>query len=139
MAFEALISQMKALSSDQVITKVLITVHQQVTTRAFDAGKDANNTDIGEYSDKYIKTRQKKGLGTSRKVVLEFSGQMRNDFLLKNQGSNVWTSGFSNEANFDKSEFVEETYKKEIFKLSNNEEKLIDELISNETKRILNG
>ena len=132
------INKLNEILDGSMDKRVLLTLHQQVTTRIFDEGKDANESQIGEYSRPYIKTRVKKGLGGSPKVILEFTGQMRNDFLLLEEGDD-FASGFTNTANGDKSYWVEDTYNKEIFKLSNNEEQLLENLYNVELKRTLNG
>lgn len=107
----------------------VLTIHQQLTTRIFDQGLDASLTPIGEYSSQYIKTRQRAGLGGSSKVILQFTGQMRNDFQVKVEGE-VIGHGFNNPANEDKAGWVEDTYDKVIFALSDNEENLLSDLIS---------
>ena len=111
------------------IKPVLLTVHQQMVQRIFDNGLDANDSPIGEYSEEYIKQRVKKGLGSSPKVILQFSGQMRNDYLLLEERGQ-FASGFTNQANADKSFWVEDTYDKEIFKLTDKEEQLLDSLLN---------
>ena len=125
------------LLNPEFLKPVLLTVHQQMTRRIFDEGKDANNSQIGEYSDAYVKQRQKKGLGSSKKVILEFTGQMRNDFLLIQDGSN-FGSGFTNENNGNKSEWVEDTYDKTIFDLTDQEEQLLEALINERVEQTLN-
>ena len=108
-----------------------------MTKRIFDDGKDASGAPIGEYSDEYLKRRAKKGLGTSKKVVLQFTGQMRNDFLLLQDGDN-FGSGFTNQANADKSFFVEDTYNKKIFDLTKDEQELLQKLIDKKVDGTLN-
>lgn len=124
------------LKSD-FIRPVLLTVHQQMTVRIFDQGKDSNEQQIGEYSDAYIKVRQRKGLGTNKKVILEFTGQMRNDFRLLEQ-SDQFGSGFSNQNNADKSRWVEETYSKQIFDLTEAEQKLLEDLLDKKVNDSIN-
>lgn len=99
-----------------------------MTTRIFDEGKAASGSQIGTYTKAYIETRKKKGLGSSSKVILEFTGQMRNDYHLIQDGPN-FASGFLNKVNGDKSEWVEDTYDKEIFNLTKKEQELLDKLV----------
>ena len=115
----------------------LLTVHQQMTKRIFDDGQDANGLQIGEYSPEYIKRRAQSGLGTSSKVILQFTGQMRNDFLLLQDGDN-FASGFTNQFNGDKSFWTEDTYDKKIFDLTEKEEGLLQELIDRKVDATLN-
>lgn len=132
------IQALREILSGDIDKRVLLTVHQQIKTRIFVDGEDASENPIGNYSKPYIKRRVKKGLGGSPKVVLEFTGQMKNDFQLIEEGGSLG-SGFLNSANGDKSEWVEDTYNKEIFKASKDEEDLIEELINSEVNRLLNG
>ena len=129
---------LKILTTPSFVRTVLLTVHQQATMRIFDQGKDANNQPIGVYTQAYIKQRQRKGLGSSRKVVLEFTGQMRNDFSLVQDGDSVG-SGFNNPFNAKKSDWVESTYKKEIFNLTKNEVELLENLLDQAVQQALNG
>ena len=116
--------------------RVFLTLHQQITKRIFDDGKDSNNQKIGSYSKGYIERRKKKGLGGSKKVNLQFTGQMKNDFLLIEQNGK-FGSGFTNSRNADKSEWVESTYNKDIFSPTTQEEKLAQELFEDEINRII--
>ena len=116
---------------------VLLTVHQQSIVRIFDKGQDANGKEIGEYSDAYVKTRERRGLGNNKKVILQFTGQMRNDYQLINQ-SGQWGSGFLNQANADKSFWVEQTYEKSIFDLTEGEELLLQQLLDKKIDNTLN-
>ena len=113
----------------EYILPIALTVHQQMVKRIFDDGKDASGAEIGEYTTGYVRTRERAGLGSSDKVILQFTGQMRNDFsVIENNGT--LGHGFKNTANFDKSEWVEETYDKEIFKFTEEEERLFTDLLN---------
>lgn len=125
------------LLDDNFLKGPLLTVHQQMVRRIFDEGKDATGAPIGEYSEEYIKRRAKSGLGTSPKVILQFTGQMRNDYQLLQDGDH-FASGFTNSANGNKSFWVEDTYNKSIFALTEREEKLLNELINKKVDDALN-
>jgi len=116
---------------------ILLTIHQQVTQRIFDEGRDAKGQPIGVYSQAYIKRRQRKGLGSSPKVVLEFTGQMRNDFSLVEEGEAIG-SGFKNPFNADKAGWVEGTYNKEIFNLTLGEVVELERLLDQQAQIVLN-
>ncbi len=123
------------INTDKTDRKVLSSVHSRVLDRVFGDGQDANNAPIGSYSDGYIKQRQKNKWGSSRKVILQYTGQMKNDFSLVKEGGD-WGSGFKNKKNGEKSRWVEETYDKTIFDLTKNEEELIDMLYAVELKQL---
>ena len=125
----------KELLSGSVERAAILTLHQQITRRIFDEGKDAKGSQIGTYSQGYMRARRKKGFGGSRKVVLEFTGQMRNDFSVIEVDGNL-ASGFKNDFNGKKSYWVETTYGKDIFLLTESEVKLLEDLIDKELQKI---
>ena len=131
------IDKIKQLQDPKNINPILLTVHQQVKRRIHDQGKAANNSQIGTYSLGYLKTRQKKGLGGNKKVILEFTGQMRRDFVPIKQGQYIVGSGFNNLENVKKSRWVERTYKKIIYALTRRETSLLGNLLQKSADRIL--
>lgn len=130
-------SPLNLILSDEYLRSVLLTIHQQVVKRIFEDGQDASGNQIGTYSLGYIRTRERKGLGGDDKVILEFTGQMRNDFLLV-EDRGRYGSGFNNSANFDKSKWVEETYDKEIFNLTIDEQDLLIDILNKKLYDTLN-
>ena len=106
--------------------------------RIFDKGKDASNLDIGKYSKEYLKQRRKQGYPSSTKVILQATRQMANDWSVIQTGKQLGL-GFKNSANADKSEWVEATYEKDIFKHTENEKQAINKLVEKEVKKIING
>ena len=102
--------------------------HQQMAARIFpNAGsKDENRRPLGTYTKSYLKTRAKKGW-SNKKINLQLTGQMEGDWsllVIKRGGKTVYASGFKNNANAQKAEWVEGTYKTIIFELTPQEEKL---------------
>lgn len=124
--------------SDRIDRKVLSAVHSAITIRAFKDGKYADGRSLGDYSLGYQKERARKGINQTRQVNLQFTGQMLKDFKLKVLGNNEYGSGFDNSANYDKSVWVEDTYRGEIFNLSKDEEKLLEDLYEKELSNGLN-
>ena len=130
---------MNALAKTDRLERSIATTMQATTAkRIFEDGKDANNQDIGTYSESYVKQRVKSGYPNSKKVILQATRQMANDWsvIATNEGYGL---GFKNNANADKSEWVESTYEKEIFKHTDQELKLIDRIIQRELNKILGG
>lgn len=123
------------INTDKVERRVFSSVHASISDRIF-KGKDEKNRTIGTYSDSYVKRRIKNNWGPSRKVILQFSGQMKNDFSLikDNEG---FGSGFKNTKNGEKSKWVEETYKKEIFSATNEEERKANDLYASELNKFI--
>lgn len=125
----------KLIKTDQLERSVALSVHASITDRIFNKGKSASNTNIGNYSSGYIKARVKRNWGSSRKVILQLTGQMKNDFSVIKEGDD-YGSGFKNVKNGQKSRWVEETYKKSIFSPTKKEEKLANKLYAAGVKRI---
>lgn len=136
MSMRLLIRQINQLiKSNKVERSVFSSVHARITDRIFNDGR-AENSQIGTYSNEYIKRRVKNNWGSSRKVILQFTGQMKNDFSLIKDG-NDWGSGFKNDKNGDKSRWVEDTYDKDIFTANREEQKLAEKLYATELKRFI--
>lgn len=90
--------------------------------RIFEKGQDANNSSIGKYSAAYLKQRQKEGYPSSKKVILQATRQMGNDWSVVAEGGKVGL-GFKNQKNANKSHWVEETYNTPIFSHTKRESK----------------
>ena len=133
---EEAIQKLNKILSGELQNKAVLTVHQQVKRRIFELGLDSNDRRIGTYSDSYVKQRINKKLGSDRKVTLEFTGQMRRDFVPKKEKGVIVESSFTNDANDKKAGYVEETYDKDIFELTPKEKKLLDELIQIEIEKL---
>lgn len=100
-----------------VCLSMLPVVHDRIHVN----GKAADGSPIGIYSDLYLKyTRPKNNRGTDPKVILSLTRQMENDFSVVADGSR-YGLGFKNEVNAQKSEWAEQTYKKKIYSLTNEE------------------
>ncbi len=139
MSLKSLIKKMNRIAKTNEVETFVATNMQAVTAdRIFTQGKDASGGQIGLYSAGYIKQRQRDGYPPSRKVVLQATRQMANDWSVISTGNELGL-GFKNKANAKKSEWVEDTYKKDIFKHTKEEIKLIDQLIGKKIKQVLNG
>ena len=132
-----LIDKMNALAKSNKLEVAVATSMLVVTSdRIFDKGKDAAGADIGTYSPGYLKQRVRRGYPNSKKVILQATRQMVNDFSVISTGADLGL-GFKNSANADKSEWVEATYGKAIFKHTSGELKILDDLIAKELKKAL--
>lgn len=134
-----LIKKTKALNlRDKVIRRSLQTVHVMTDQRIFRDGIDANGKLIGTYSESYQKTRRRKNYPISRKVILQATSQMVNDYKFLVLPDGNFGSGFSNTKNFDKSFWVEDTYDKPIFQLTDSEDKKLEVILEKEMTKFLN-
>lgn len=128
--FDKLIQAMEDMESGLFYKRAIVTVFQQHKKRIFTDGLDAETARIGLYSLPYLKQRIKKGYANDRKVILEFTGQMRKDYQVRFNKGKVEGFGFRNRANFDKSFWVEDTYDKDVFQLTDDEDKLLNKLLN---------
>jgi len=112
-------------------------IHVAMDQRIFKRGQDSKGRQIGKYSKGYKKTRARKGYPTSNKVILQAENQMVNDFRFGIDTSNNYASGFVNPINYKKSKWVEETYKKDIFSISEKESEMLDVILEKRLKKLL--
>ena len=122
---------------DKVIRRVLQTIHVMTDQRIFRDGIDANGKLIGTYSQGYQKERRRKNYPISRKVILQATSQMVNDYKFLVLADGNFGSGFSNTKNYDKSFWVEDTYDTPIFELTGSEDKKLEVLLEKEMTKFL--
>jgi hypothetical protein len=111
-----------------------------MTQRIHIDGKDSQDRQIGTYSDNYMKVRTGQGFKSKTitrgpnkggvrqqynrtndtKVIASLTRQLEGDWtaVATNAGYGV---GFNNEINFSKTQWLEATYKKKIFELTQSE------------------
>lgn len=89
------------------------------TVKVANAGKKTKGGSVGSKRTNYNR-------GTDPKVIISLTGQLENDYIIipLKDGTAI---GFSNSHNYDKSQWVENTYKKKIFNTTKAERDLIDE------------
>lgn len=113
---------------DKINREAIGTTHAGIVERIFQQGRDSSESNLGTYPEGYLEFRRRVHNRTNRKINLQLTGQMKNDFTpLKILGDNRYGSGFSNAANAEKSRSVERTYRTSIFELSSKEEKELKE------------
>lgn len=95
----------------------------QVSYRIHTEGKRSNGSDIGSYSNSYMRTRVKNNRGSDRRVILSLTRQMENDFTVVSQGEATGL-GFNNRTNFEKATYMEARYPG-TYDLSDDEEQTI--------------
>lgn len=155
--YDSLINQLnKMMQTDRVMVASLSTVLAEQKNRIFQKGQDANNGRIGTYSTKpasvsrkaqsrntgktYFKGgyREYKGLtGKGNSFVnLRNTDQMMMDYGVHVLGRNEYGLGFNNQFNFNKSEWNEERFDKEIFAESDKEGELFLRVFEFELNKI---
>ena len=118
-------------------------------------GEASDGEQIGIYSDGYMKVRtnsftsknytkgKNKGkprktynVKDSDKVILRLTGQMKTNMKVFPLGNGAGI-GFDNDHDFQKSLWVEETYKKPIYRLTDSERETVMKIADIEVKRML--
>jgi hypothetical protein len=138
-----------ALKTDKAVRTGINTVLALQKQRIFNGGKDDQNSQIGQYSTKPIsisKSKQARQTGKTRfpggyaeyktaigrnpgYVNLNNTGQMMMDYSFHVLGTDEYGLGFHNAENFNKSQWMEEKYGKEIFSQSDQEGKVLTQVI----------
>ena len=75
--------------------------------RIHEFGKKADGSDIGQYSDSYLKLRQSEGL-PSDKVYLFYSGDLQNQYNIIPLDDKSYGLGWDNKFQADKAEWLED-------------------------------
>lgn len=133
--FAELKEQITSKVTRAVATSMLAVVKKRIHTDGLDAGGNK----IGEYSSSYLKYREKKfNRNADKDVVLSLTRQMENDFTVI-ADNDVVGLGFNNPLNFQKAGWCEETYKKPIYALTEQEEVLATEIASQAVNDALHG
>lgn len=132
-----------AQGQDKITRAAASTLYADMKRRIHNEGKDSSDEQIGTYSESYLKYRQYgfkgkkyvrgKNKGQDRgeknkkpnrtsdpKVIISLTKQMENNMNIF-PIPNGYGIGYSNDDDFAKVDYVETTYKKEIFSATDNE------------------
>lgn len=122
-----------AYMKDKLLRTIATTMGAEIGHRIHDQGQNADGDPIGEYSNPYLRTREKYGYSKSdKKVILSLTRNMRNDFApiatVKGYGL-----GFKNPDNADKVKYAEDRYGK-IYGLTEKEQGTVSQIANQFTK-----
>lgn len=138
-AFTNIANRVLSLTDRQALLRpVAFDLIALMTDRIHDQGKAADGSQIGEYSNSYLKLREKNKRGPDKKIVVSFTRQLENDWAVI-PTPNGYGIGFNNQFNKQKSEWVEQQKNKKIFKLSAQERAEAVLSIREQVKKLLNG
>lgn len=121
-------------NKEYLLRPVAIEVIPMMTDRIHQQGQAADGSEIGTYSNSYLKLRQQKyKRDASNKVIVSLTRQLENDWsVIATQ--NGYGIGFTNAFNLQKARWVESGKGKTIFSLSKIEQNYaverINELVS---------
>lgn len=145
-----------AIRSDKPMRAALSTVMAVQKPRIFQQGLDSSGAKIGSYSTDPIsisknsqarntgKTYFKGGYSEYKKAIgknpgfvnLRNTDQMMMDYgILANAGN--WGFGFTNTENYDKSQWMQEKYDKDIFDISEQELKVLGDVLQFEVEKLI--
>lgn len=143
--------------NDRAIRTALSTVLSVQKQRIFSRGQDANASRIGTYSRKPASisrkaqarstghtyfpggyAQYKSEIGKNPGYVnLRNTDQMMMDYTLQILGNDTYGYGFSNDFNYDKSQWAENRFNKNIFDESDSEGALMERILIQELERHL--
>jgi hypothetical protein len=106
---------------EYLLRPVAFDVIALMTERIHEQGKANDDSQIGEYSNSYLKQRQNKYKRTAdKKIIVSLTRQLENDWsvIATEKGYGI---GFLNAFSFQKASWVEQNKGKTIFKLSEHE------------------
>jgi hypothetical protein len=106
--------------ADSLLREVSTSMLAVTRERIHEQGLNASGSQIGEYSDRYLKLRESNNLGTDRTVRLFFTGQMQNDYSVVDLSDTEYALGYQNQLNADKADWAEDRFGK-IFALTDGE------------------
>lgn len=96
---------------DLVLRKAAVDLAANMKERIHTEGRKTDESQIGKYSNSYLKIREAKNRGQSKKVILSLTRQMENDFsIVAGSGATGYALGFKNEDNAKKAGYAEERY-----------------------------
>jgi hypothetical protein len=139
----------KAARSDRNLRIALTSTLSVHKPRIFQQGFDSKGSKIGTYSSKPASiSRKQQARDTGRSffkggyaeykravgknpgyVILRNTDQMYMDYGIQGSGLN-YGFGFQNSENYNKSQWMQEKYHKDIFDISRNEEKVLTEVLT---------
>lgn len=133
---QAIAEKLKKLQDvDYLLRPVAFGLIDKMTNRIHNEGKASDGGEIGQYSNSYLKQRQRKPLNRTAdsKIIVSATRQLENDWsvIAVDKGYGI---GFKNSFNLQKLRWVEQGQGKKIGDLTTDEEKYtvdyINELVS---------
>lgn len=116
---DSILKKLKILQDrEHLLRPVAFDIIALMTERIHQDGKASDDSQIGTYSNRYLRLRENKYKRSSdTKVIVSLTRQLENDWsvIATEKGYGI---GFLNPLNFQKAGWVEDTKDKTIFKLS---------------------
>lgn len=118
---------------EYLLRPVAIELIPEMTQRIHQEGKASDGSQIGTYSNSYLRQRERNKRGSDTKVIVSLTRQLENDWAVvpTDKGYGI---GFNNPLNVNKMRWVEQNKGKVIANLSDSERKYaidrINELVN---------
>lgn len=126
-------------NKEYVLRPVATEVITLMTERIHQKGEASDNTQIGTYSNSYLKLRQKRyKRDASNKVIVSLTRQLENNWAVI-ATQNGYGIGFLNPFNEQKARWVEASKSKKIFDLSKAETQFAIDRINEQVANALNS
>lgn len=93
--------------ADGLLREVALGMQVQTRERIHEQGRKGDGSQIGQYSDGYLKLREQTGRGSDRKVILSFTGQMENQYKVIALSDTEYALGWEDEFNGKKADWIE--------------------------------
>jgi hypothetical protein len=111
---------LSAAQADSLLREIAVSMVGEIQKRIHTDGKKADGSNIGTYSDGYLKQRIKAKNFSDPKVVLFYTGDMQNDWKIIPLSDTEYGLGYDNSLNANKADWAEERFGK-IFALTDKE------------------
>jgi hypothetical protein len=130
---DALINNLEAKLNDAtkqfIALEVASALLGPVKARIHNDGLAGDGSEIGTYSNAYLKERQRKYNRTAdSKVVLSLTRQMENDFTVQAVGNNSYGLGYNNAENYKKAVWNDNRFGHTVYALTKEEEQIASEI-----------
>lgn len=145
----------KAVKSEKAMRVALTSVLAEHKPRIFESGQDANKSKIGKYSTKPISIARKnqarntgktyfkggyaeyhQAIGKGSDVNFRNTDQMQMDYGIIQNG-NQFGFGFQNNENYNKSQWLQDKFDKDVFDLTQRELDILGDIHLAEVEKLL--
>jgi hypothetical protein len=132
-----ILGKFSELGNPEMVSRAVATaVMPEMRKRIHVDGKNSLNSQIGVYSNSYLRLRQKKyNRSSDSDVVISLTRQLENSYILGGTETS-YNISFSTPLSFDKATWMEEKYGK-IWDLTLEENAIVKLVANNETKKIM--
>jgi hypothetical protein len=132
-----ILGKFSELGNPNTVSRAVATaVMPEMRKRIHVDGKNSRNSQIGVYSNSYLRLRQKKyNRSADSDVVISLTRQLENSYILGGTETS-YNISFSTPLSFDKATWMEEKYGK-IWDLTLEESAIVQLVANNETKKIM--